>query len=438
MASASSSHHLGGLDTEELECSAKNGRLAPREVSIAYGCCRGLYGACAQGYRAGCGPDQQHGPGRATGAAPGRRAPAAERPQRPSPLQRLRARCLRHAVTCRATSHPRASSWCSHHSARRPIFRLGASAVWYSRDTALMVAHPGLDYDCLVSSLHEVTILRVATCIRGSDHAGLISEAAPAAAPEAGAEPASAAASKSLHLNAAQKRTAEAAGMNLPEPFTESNSRPLSPTAAAAGGSAQEASMDASASRGQSTGAENGVERDAASQAHRPLSAAGAADVAVGNLAKRLRRGTSRSESPQSTSLESAQAPVASGARQDLRTFEQPAESSAGPSSAAASAPQSEKGNSSADGQAPAGPSALADSAAASLVEGACLEPLKGSHPPSVGMQGLPCSHFPGLIPATRVSYTWPCSLWYSWHAEAFGCSRCQLAPVTMRSAGTA
>lgn len=186
----------------------------------------------------------------------------------------------------------------------------------------------------------------------------------------------------------------------MPQPPAQSAPTLLAPTRARAEGFALERRVDACAGRGgpaQQTvpvGTGSGAEPDARpEQAAQQPSAGGAADVAVGNIAQRLRRNPSRSKSPQLAVAPQADQPAAaSGAQEDLRAAEQPVDSSAAPGSAAAGVPEPATGTASAHGQAHAGPTGLADSAAASLAEGACLAPPEAPGQPSAGAQELPCS----------------------------------------------
>ena len=197
------------------------------------------------------------------------------------------------------------------------------------------------------------------------------------------------AANGDFYSKASLKRTAEAAGMDLPQPPKENGSASLPPNVTTAGGPSLEASIEASESRGQPAkqtvpaGTGSVAEPDAASEAAQQPG--GAVDVAVGNIAKRLRRNASRSKSPGSEAPDPDQAAAASGAQQNLGAAEQPADSSAAVGSAAAAAPEPNKGNDAENGQEHAGPSNLADSAAASLAEGACVAPSEASGQPSAG-----------------------------------------------------
>lgn len=205
------------------------------------------------------------------------------------------------------------------------------------------------------------------------------------------------AANGNLHGKASLKRTADAAGLDVPQAPTENGSASLPPPGTTAGGPALESVMEASESRGQSAeqtlpaGTGSIVQPDAASEAAQQASAGGAVDVAVGNIAQRLRRNASRSKSPGSEAPERDQAPAASGAQQDRGAAEQPADSCAAVATAAAAGPKPSNGNNPDDGQEHAGPSNLAASAAASLAEGACVAPPESSGQPSAGTHGLPC-----------------------------------------------
>ena len=206
------------------------------------------------------------------------------------------------------------------------------------------------------------------------------------------------AANGNLHSKASSKRTAEAAGLDVPQPPAENGSASLPPPGTAARGPALEASMEPSDSRGQlaeqtiPAGMGSNAETHAASEAAKESSAGRAADVAVGNLAQRLRRNASRFKSPGSEAPAPDQAAAVSGAQQDLGAAEQPADSSAAVASAAAAAPEPNKGSDAENGHEHAEPSNLADSAAASLAEGACAAPPEPPAQPSAGTHGVQAS----------------------------------------------
>ena len=307
------------------------------------------------------------------------------------------------------------------HPTSTSLFRRLTCSAWhtlYDLNGFLSAAEDGCPcYRCCsllrsLVSLHETEVGNLVLA-----HTGPSSEAVPSAAPEADVVPTSSAANGDLHPRASQKRTAEAAGIGVPQPPAESAPTQLGPTRTPAGGSAPEHSVEASTAGGGSAeptvpagtgsvtepdarsvpatvpaGTGSVTEPDARSEPAQQALAGGAADLAVGNIAQRLRRNPSRFKSPQlALSPRADQTAAASGSRQDLRGAEQPMDSSTEQGSSAAGGPRPAIGDSAADGQAHAALTNLADSAAASLAEGACLAPPEASGQPSVGMQWLCC-----------------------------------------------
>jgi len=220
--------------------------------------------------------------------------------------------------------------------------------------------------------------------VTNSIYAGLHPDAQLSSAAEVDAAmhdslPAPEAANEISNSGAALKRTSEEAGPDSPQP--QAGSR-----AVAANGKheAMPSSFDASAGKSQEGDQDAALDASglpepvAGSEAGQQTEAAGAVDVAVGKLAHRLRRNASRV-------AEAEQLARAHGEVQDVGAPMPPPGSSASPSAAAS---EVDKGAGSADGSPHASSSTLADSAAASLAEGACQAAPPSTSHPSAGVHG--------------------------------------------------
>ena len=217
-----------------------------------------------------------------------------------------------------------------------------------------------------------------------SIYAGLHPDAKLTSAAEADAAmhdslPAPEAANEISNSGAALKRTSEEAGLDLLQPQAGSG------TVAAIGKhEAMPSSFDASA--GKSQGGDQDAALDASglpepvagSEAGQQTDAAGAVDVAVGNLAHRLRRNASRV----------AEAEQPARIHGELQDFGAPMPPLGSNASSSAAPSEVNKGVGSADGNPHASSSTLADCAAASLAEGACQAAPPSTSHPSAGVHG--------------------------------------------------